>query len=412
MNPLIADYPIDRIRGDFPILATITPSGAPLTYLDSAATSQKPRQMVERLSRFYLEEYGTVRRGVYSLSQAATGMYEGVRAQCAAFVGAADASEIVFVRGVTEGMNLVANAWGRANLRAGDHVLVTRMEHHSSIVPWQLVCEATGAELKAVNITPEGELDLEHLRQLLQGPVKVVSVVHVSNGLGTVNPIEEIARMAHDVGAVVVVDGAQSAPHLPIDVQALGADFYAVSGHKMLGPTGIGFLYGRAELLSAMPPWQGGGEMIDRVTMERSTWEEPPWRFEAGTPAFAQVVGLGAAIDYMNAIGRERIAAWDEHLLGHAMERLSALDGIRFYGQAPHRSGIVSFGLKGIHPLDIGTMLDQLGICVRVGQHCVQPVMDYFGVPATVRASFGPYTNTDEIDRLVAGLREVQELLA
>ncbi len=407
---MIADYPIDRIRADFPILATTTPSGAPLTYLDTAATSQKPQQVIDRLVRFYSAEYGTVRRGVYSLSQAATAEFEGVRAKCASFVGATDPSEIVFVRGVTEAMNLVASAWGGANLRAGDHVVVTRMEHHSSIVPWQLICDRTGATLHAVNITEAGELDLDHLRELLRGPVKVVSVVHVSNGLGTINPIKQIAAMAHAAGAICVADGAQSAPHLPIDVADLGVDFYAVSGHKMLGPTGIGFLWGRRRILESMPPYQGGGEMIDRVTFEGSTWEEPPWKFEAGTPAFAQVVGLGSAIDYMNDIGRDRIAAWDSHLLAYTEGALAELPGIRFFGQAAERSGIVSFGLGAIHPMDIGTMLDQMGICIRVGQHCVQPVMDFFGVPATARASFGPYTTTEDIDRLVQGLREVHDL--
>jgi cysteine desulfurase/selenocysteine lyase len=409
---MISDYPIERIRADFPILSSTTPSGAPLTYLDTAATSQKPTQVIDRLVRFYSEEYGTVRRGVYSLSQAATAMFEGVRAKCASFVGAADPSEIVFVRGVTEAMNLVASAWGGANLGSGDHVVVTRMEHHSSIVPWQLICARAGATLHAVDMSEKGELDLDHLATLLEGPVKVVSVVHVSNGLGTINPIKKIAEMAHRAGAICVADGAQAAPHLPIDVQDLGVDFYAVSGHKMLGPTGIGFLYGKRAILDAMPPYQGGGEMIDRVTIEASTWEEPPWKFEAGTPAFAQVVGLGAAIDYMNDIGRDRIAAWDHHLLTYAENALAELPGLRFYGQADERSGIVSFGLKGIHPMDIGTMLDQMGICIRVGQHCVQPVMDFYGVPATARASFGLYTTTDDIDRLVVGLREVQDLLA
>lgn len=404
-------FPIDSIRADFPILQRPV-NGRPLVYLDSAATTHKPRQVIERLSRFYAEEYGTVRRGVYFLSQQATGMYEAVRTQAAAFLNAPRRDEIVFVRGVTEALNLVAIAWARKFLREGDVVLVSAMEHHSNIVPWQLACAATGATLKPIPITDAGEIDLDAYRALLgAGRVRLVSVVHISNGLGTLNPIATMSAMAHEVDAVFVCDGAQSAPHMPIDVQALGCDFFACSGHKMLGPTGAGILWGRYDLLEAMDPYQGGGEMIERVSFEGSTWAEPPYRFEAGTPAFADVIGMGEALSYLQRIGMETIEARDAHLTHYALGRLRDVPGIRIFGDATHRSGLVSFAIEGVHSYDLGTLLDQEGICIRVGQHCTQPIMDRFGVKTTARASFGIYTTEAEIDALIAGIGVARELL-
>ncbi len=404
-------FPIDRIRADVPMLGR-TMHDRPLVYLDTAATALKPQQVVDRLVRFYTHEYGTVRRGAYLLSNESTAMYEGVRAQAAAFFGAADPSEVVFVRGVTEAINLFANAWGRANLTPGDRIVVSQMEHHANIVPWQLVCAATGAELVPAPIDDRGCIELDALHALLDERTKVVSIVHVSNGLGTVNPVADIARMAHEVGALMVVDGAQSAPHLPVDVQALGCDVFACSGHKMYGPTGVGVLWAHRSLLDAMPPWQGGGEMIEEVSFDGTTWEEPPHRFEAGTPPFAQVVGLGAALAWLSDIGMDAVAARDAQLVAYAGERLAAVPGLRLLGDPPHRSGLMPFVMDGIHPLDIGTVLDREGICIRVGKHCVHPLMDRLGISASARASFGVYTTESEIDALVAGLHVVHDLLA
>jgi cysteine desulfurase/selenocysteine lyase len=404
-------FPIDAVRADFPIL-TKQVYGRPLVYLDSAATSQKPRQVIERLSRFYAEEYGTVRRGVYSLSQHATALYEGVRKQAASFLGAASADEIVFVRGVTEAMNLIATGWARAKLGPGDEIVVSGMEHHSNIVPWQLACAATGATLRAIPVTDAGEIDLHAYEAILrEGRTRLVSVVHISNGLGTVNPVAEMARLAHEHGALFALDGAQSAPHRRIDVAALGCDFYACSGHKMLGPTGAGLLWARAEVLADMAPYQGGGEMIDRVRFEASTWEEPPHRFEAGTPAFADVIALGEAMAYLERLGLDAVEARDAELTAYAERRLRDIDGLRVIGAPDERSGLVPFVVDGLHPYDIGTVLDREGICIRVGQHCVQPLHDRFGLAATARASFGVYTTHGEIDALIDGLRVAVDLL-
>ncbi len=404
-------FPIDAVRADFPIL-TKQVYGRPLVYLDSAATSQKPRQVIERLSRFYAEEYGTVRRGVYSLSQHATALYEGVRKQAASFLGAASADEIVFVRGVTEAMNLIATGWARAKLGPGDEIVVSGMEHHSNIVPWQLACAATGATLRAIPVTDAGEIDLHAYEAILrEGRTRLVSVVHISNGLGTVNPVAEMARVAHEHGALFALDGAQSAPHRRIDVAALGCDFYACSGHKMLGPTGAGLLWARAEVLADMAPYQGGGEMIDRVRFEASTWEEPPHRFEAGTPAFADVIALGEAMAYLERLGLDAVEARDAELTAYAERRLRDIDGLRVIGAPDERSGLVPFVVDGLHPYDIGTVLDREGICIRVGQHCVQPLHDRFGLAATARASFGVYTTHGEIDALIDGLRVAVDLL-
>lgn len=405
-------YPLDRIRAQFPILHQPVHGGQRLCYLDTAATAQKPDRVIDRLADFYRHHYGTVRRGAYSLSMEATALYEGVRRQAAAFLGAGDPHEIVFVRGTTEAMNLIAHGWGRPRLRAGDEVLVTHMEHHATIVPWHMACQATGATLRAVPLTDRGELDMDALRGMITPRTRVVSVVHVSNALGTVNPIADIAALAHAQGAILVVDGAQSAAHMPIDVHALGADFYACSGHKMYGPTGAGLLWGRAELLADMAPFQGGGEMIDHVDFDRVTWEAPPWRFEAGTPAFAELIGLGEALAWMEEVGRQALQQHDERMVHLTATRLrEEVKGIRIIGEPRVRSGIVSFVLDGLHASDVGSILDQEGVCVRVGQHCTQPVLRHFGLHSTVRASMGAYTSPEDIDQLIRGLHTAQELL-
>ncbi len=408
---LIADYPVERIRADFPMLRQRM-NGRPLVYLDSAATSLKPRSVIDRLVRFYAEEYGTVRRGAYALSQQATALYEAVREQARGFLNAEDSDEIVFVRGVTEAINLVSTSYGLGRFGPGDEILITAMEHHSNIVPWQIACARTGATLKVAPIDDDGCLVVEEFAALLSERTRLVSIVHVSNGLGTVNPVAELCAMAHDAGALAMVDGAQSTPHMPVDVRAIGCDFFACSGHKMLGPTGVGLFYGRRELLAEMEPYQGGGEMIDQVTFAGSTWDDPPHRFEAGTPAFAQVIGLGEAMSYLDGVGRERIAAWGDDLLSYATERILDVPEIRIMGTAPEKSGVLAFTMGEIHPLDIGTILDQEGIAIRVGQHCVQPVMDRFGVHSTARASFYLYNTRQEVDAFIEGLGVVRELMS
>jgi cysteine desulfurase/selenocysteine lyase len=401
-----AATPLDvaRIRADFPILSQTTRGGHPLVYLDNAATSQKPRQVIEAVSRFYGSENANIHRGVYGLSEQATASFDAARATVARFLGAASPSEIVFTRGTTEAINLVAQSWGRTNLRPGDEVLVTGMEHHSNLVPWQMVCAQTGARLRAAPITDRGELDLDAFDRLLGERTRLLAVGHVSNALGTVNPVRELAARAHARGAVVLVDGAQSAPHLPVNMADLACDFFAFSGHKLYGPTGVGVLYGRAEVLAAMPPWQGGGDMIEQVTLEASTWAAPPARFEAGTPPIAQVIGLAAAIEYLEGLGPARIAAWEGELLGLATARVGQLPGVRLVGTAGDKAAVLSFLLEGVHPHDLGTVLDDEGVAVRAGHHCAQPVMARFGIPATVRASFAFYNTPDEIEALVRGV--------
>ena len=412
MNTTAPTFDVDRVRSDFPQLRRTVYDDRPLVFLDSAATSLKPQQVIDRITRFYTHDYGTVRRGVYLLSQEATAMYEGTRDLAATFLNAPSRDEVIFVRGVTEAMNLIAIGWARKFLKPGDEILLTQMEHHSNIVPWQLAAEATGATVKAAPITDRGELDMDAFDAMLTDKVKLVSVVHVSNGLGTINPVKAIAAKAHAVGAICVVDGAQSAPHLPIDVQDIGCDFYACSGHKMLGPTGAGLLWGRAELLDAMDPYQGGGEMIDRVSFDGSTWDDAPHKFEAGTPAFVQVIALGTAIEYLQALDLRAVAARDAALVDYATEAMTQVPGLSVMGTATEKSGLVAFTIDGVHPYDVGTLLDRDGICIRVGQHCVQPVMDRFGVPATARASFGVYTTEAEIDALVASLHLAVDMLA
>ena len=398
---------VERLRRDFPILAQRV-RGKPLVYLDNAATSQKPRAVIEAVTRFYAAENANIHRGVHYLSEQATAAYDGVREQVARFINAAAPREIVFTRGTTEGINLVAQSWGRSHLRPGDEILITGLEHHSNIVPWQLVAAQTGAVVRAIPITDAGELDLSGFDRLLTERTRLLSVAHLSNALGTINPVHWMTSRARERGIVTVVDAAQSAPHLPVDVQALDCDFLAFSGHKVFGPTGVGVLYGRIELLEAMPPWHGGGDMIETVTLERSTYAPPPARFEAGTPMIAQVMGLGAALEYVEGVGRVAIGAWEEELLGYATERVRELPGIRLVGTAREKASILSFVVEGIHPHDVGAVLDDDGVAIRAGHHCAQPVMQRLGLPATARASFAFYNTRDEVDALVRGLQRVR----
>jgi cysteine desulfurase/selenocysteine lyase len=399
----------ERLRADFPILAG-TAHGKPLVYLDSANTSQKPRAVIDAERRVYEEYYSNVHRGVYELSVKAEQAFEGARAKLQRFVNAREAREIVFVRGTTEAINLVAQSYGRSRLGAGDEVLISGLEHHSNIVPWQLVCEQTGARLRVAPIDDAGEIQLDELERLLGPRTRVVAVGHVSNSLGTLNPVKRIIELAHAHGAVALIDGAQAAPHLAVDVQALDADFYAFSGHKMFGPSGAGVLYGKAALLEAMPPWMGGGDMILQVTFEKTTFNQIPYKFEAGTPNIAGVIALGAAVDYLTGVGLPAIAAHEHALLEYATARLSELPGLRIVGTAREKAAVISFVLDGVHPHDIGTVLDYEGIAVRTGHHCCQPVMDRYGLAATARASLALYNTRADVDALVAGVKKVQEL--
>jgi cysteine desulfurase/selenocysteine lyase len=399
-----------KIREDFPILSRKV-HGKPLVYLDNAATSQKPRAVLEAISRSYTEECSNVHRGVHYLSERATEAYESARARAARFLNAAQPREIVFVRGATEGINLVAQAWGRRNVRAGDEILITAMEHHSNIVPWQMLCEEKGAVLRVAPIDDAGEIRMDDLENLIGDRTRIVSVVHVSNSLGTVNPVRRIIELAHRRGVPVMLDGAQAAPHLRIDVQALDCDFYTFSGHKVFGPTGVGVLYGKASFLEEMPPYQGGGDMIASVTFEKTIYNAIPFKFEAGTPHIAGVVGLGAAIDYMSRLPWEAVEAHEKDLLAYGTEALSRVPGLKLIGTAREKASILSFVLDAHHPHDIGTVLDREGIAIRTGHHCTQPIMQRFGVPATARASLALYNTREEIDALVAGLRKVREVL-
>ena len=400
---------VARLRHDFPVLRARV-NGRPLAYLDNGATSQRPRPVVEAEADFALLENANVHRGVHTLSQRATQRYDAVREQVRGFLNAAEAAEIVFTSGTTAALNLVAQSYARPRLGPGDEILLTGMEHHSNIVPWQLVAAATGARVTVLPVTDRGELDLAALPGLPTPRTRLVAVAHVSNVLGTVNPIRKLADRVHAAGGVLVVDGAQAVPHLPVDVQALGADFYVASAHKMYGPTGVGFLYGRLPLLEAMPPWQGGGGMIQRVTFERTTYAPVPARFEAGTPPISQVIGLGAAITWLQALDWAAVARHEADLLAEATERVAALPGARIIGTAAERVGVLSFVLEGIHPHDVGTVLDLHGVAVRASHHCAQPLMERFGVPGTVRASFAVYNTREEVDQLVDGLREARRV--
>ena len=408
---IAAGFDVERIREDFPVLKQ-TIHGKPLVYLDNAATAQKPYAVIEAIRKFHEVDCANIHRGVHELSQRSTAAYEGTRAKMKRFLNARSKSELIFVRGTTEGINLVASSWGHKNVREGDEIIISAMEHHSNILPWQMLCEATGATLRVIPINDRGELILEEYARLLNPRTKMVAVTHVSNALGTINPVGEIIAMAHRTGALALIDGAQAAPHLKVDVQALDADFYALSGHKMVGPTGIGILYGKSKLLNAMPPYQGGGDMIKTVTFEKTTYADLPYKFEAGTPNIAGGIGLGAAVDYLSHIGLDRIAAYEHELLVYGTQALEQIPGLRMIGTAREKAAVLSFVIEGIHPHDIGTVLDRMGIAVRTGHHCAQPVMDRFGVPATTRASLAFYNTVQEIDALAAGLRKVKEVFA
>ena len=402
-------FDVERVRADFPILQQRI-HGKPLAFLDSAASAQKPRAVIEAMSRFYESDYANIHRGVYELSERATRAFEGARETARRFLNAGETREIVFVRGTTEAINLVAQAWGREHVAAGDEILITHMEHHSNIVPWQLLCQEKKAQLRVAPVDDRGALLMGEFEKLLSPRTKIVAVAHVSNALGTVNPVAEIVDLAHERGVPVLVDGAQAVPHGRIDVRALDCDFYAFSGHKVFGPSGIGVLFGKADLLERMPPYQGGGEMILSVSFEETTYKKAPHRFEAGTPDIAGAVGLGAALDYVTALDPGEVAAHERQLLAYATEELSKLPGLRLIGTAPKRSAVVSFVLEGVHPHDVGTILDQEGVAVRAGHHCAQPLMERFGVPATVRASIALYNNKADVDALVAGLHRVREV--
>jgi len=406
-----APYDLERVISEFPALRQEI-HGHRLAYLDNAASTLKPQPVIDALVQSYSHDYSNIHRGVHELSRRSTQAFEAAREQVRAFINAPSTREVIFVRGCTEAINLVASAWGGANLGEGDEVLVSGLEHHSNIVPWQLICEATGAKLVAAPLTDAGEVTVEAMVERMGPRTKLVAVAQVSNALGTVVPVREIAAEAHARGALILVDGAQAVPHCPVDVQALGADFYAFSGHKMYGPSGIGVLYGRRELLEAMPPYHGGGDMILTVTFEESTWSELPSKFEAGTPHIAGAIGLGAACAYLSELGLERVAAWEAELLAYGTEQLSALPGLRLIGTAPKKAGVLGFVLEGIHPHDVGTILDRYGVAVRTGHHCAQPVMARYCVPATTRASLGVYNTLADIDQLVDALREVQKVFA
>jgi len=402
-------FDAQRAREDFPILRQDV-HGKPLVYLDNAATSQKPRAVLEALDHYYQCDNANIHRGVHTLSERATAAYEGARDKIKAFLNAADRREIVFVRGATEAINLVAQSYARPRLKPGDEILITEMEHHSNIVPWQLVCQQTGATLKVVPIDEAGELQLDHFHRLLSERTRLVGLVHVSNALGTVNPVAEMIVAAHARGAAVLVDGAQAVPHLAVDVQALDCEFYAFSGHKLYGPTGVGALYGKTALLEAMPPWQGGGDMIRTVSFTKTEYNALPYKFEAGTPHIAGGIGLGAAIDYVTALGLNAIAAWEDELLEYATARAREIPGLRLVGTARHKAGILSFVLEGVHPHDVGTILDHEGVAIRTGHHCAMPVMEHFRIPATARASLALYNTRDDIDRLIAAVYKVKEV--
>jgi cysteine desulfurase/selenocysteine lyase len=404
-------FDVDRVRKDFPILSG-TNRGKPLVFLDSAASAQKPQAVIDAMSTLYATSYANVHRGVYELSEKATLAFEGVREKARAFLNAPAAREIVFVRGTTEAINLVAATFGRANVGEGDEVLITHLEHHSNIVPWQMLCEEKGARLRVAPIDDDGALVVDEFVKLLGPRTKLAAVAHVANSLGTILPVRELAERCHEHGIPLLVDGAQAAPHQPIDVQALGCDFYAFSSHKVFGPTGVGVLWGRGELLEAMPPYQGGGDMILTVSFEKTTYADLPHKFEAGTPDIGGVVGFGAALDYVAELGLQEVAVYERELLAYATDALEQVPGLRLIGTAPAKAGVLSFVLDCAHPHDVGTILDQEGVAVRTGHHCAQPVMERFGVPATTRASLALYNTRNDVDALVNGLHKVREMFA
>ncbi|MCA9295821.1 MAG: cysteine desulfurase [Phycisphaerales bacterium] len=414
MQPAVdarASFDIERVRQAFPFLRE-TVNGRPVVYLDSAATAQRPQAVIDALANSALRENANVHRGVHTLSQKATSAFERARRSMQRFINAERVEEIIFVRGTTEAVNLVANSYGRSNVAAGDEIIISQMEHHSNIVPWQMLCEQSGATLRIVPFNDAGELDMDAYAGMVSARTKLVAVVHVSNALGTINPVKEIVDIAHAAGVPVLLDGAQAMPHTRVDVQDIGCDFYALSGHKMYGPTGIGVLYGRYDLLDAMPPWQGGGEMILSVSFETgTTFNTVPHKFEAGTPAIAEAVGLGATVDFLETLGMDAIAAYESELLAYATAAVADIPGVRLIGTASHKASVLSFTMDGIHPHDIGTFLDQDGVAIRTGHHCAQPVMERYGIPATARASFGLYNTRSEVDQLVKSLHHVHEVL-
>ena len=403
------EYNVERIRADFPILHQKV-HGHPLVYLDNAATSQKPRQVIDAITRYYERDNANIHRGVHYLSEKATEDYENARKTVQEFINAADSREIIFVRSTTEAINLVAQTYARQNLHAGDEVLITAMEHHSDIVPWQMICQEKQGKLQVAPINEDGELILEEFERLITPRTKLVAVAHLSNALGTINPVRRIVEMAHAKNVPVLVDGAQAAPRLPVDVRNLDCDFYAFSGHKIYGPTGIGVLYGKLPILESMPPYQGGGDMISSVAFERTVYNKVPHKFEAGTPDISGPIGLRAALEYINKLGIENIEKHEHELLQYATEQVSVIPGVKLIGTAKEKAGVLSFVMEGVHPHDVGTILDQQGIAIRTGHHCAQPVMHRFGVPATARASFGLYNTKEEIDALVSGIKKVQEV--
>ena len=406
-----ATFDVEAFRADFPALQQDVYEDTPLVYLDNAATSQKPTAVIDRLDHFYRRENSNVHRGVHRLSQDATDAYESARASMARFVNAGRTEEVIFTRGTTEGLNLVASTFGEMTVGAGDEILLTEMEHHSNIVPWQMLAEEVGAEIRVLPVTDRGELRMDQLDEHLTPDTALVAVTHVSNTLGTINPVEALIEAAHAQGVPVVVDGAQSAPHMPVDVQALDADFFVFSGHKMFGPTGIGLLYGKHEHLTAMPPYQGGGDMIDQVSFDGTTYDDPPHKFEAGTPNIADVVGLGTAAEYIMDLDWTAVQAHEDDVLAYATEQVQALEGIRIVGTAPEKTSVLSFVFDDIHPYDAGTFLDRLGIAVRTGHHCTQPLLKRYGLPGTIRASFAAYNTREDVDRLVDGLKKVRQML-
>ncbi|MFZ5492965.1 MAG: SufS family cysteine desulfurase [Pseudomonadota bacterium] len=403
------DFPAARLRADFPILQRSV-RGQPLAYLDNAATTQKPQAVIDTESAYYREINANIHRGVHWLSEQATAAHEAARERVQRFINAREAAEVIFVRGTTEAINLVAQSYGRSRLGAGDEVLITGLEHHSNIVPWQMVCAQTGAVLKVAHLDDTGTVRMDEFERLLGERTRIVAVSHVSNALGTINPVREMIELAHARGVPVLVDGAQAVAHTPVDVQALGCDFYAFSGHKLYAPTGIGVLYGRRALLEAMPPWQGGGDMIRTVSFEGSTWNDLPHKFEAGTPHIAGAIGLGAAIEYLEQVGLPAVAAYEHDLLGYGTALLAGIPGLTMIGTATHKAGILSFVIDGLHAHDIGTVLDSHGVAIRAGHHCAMPVMERFGVPATARASLAFYNTREDLDRLAQALRRAVEM--
>ena len=405
----VANFPVDVYRQDFPILEQSI-RGKPLVYLDNAATAQKPHQVIEVMDGYYRAYNSNIHRGVHTLSELATSAYEAARKTTQNFIHAQALKEIIFVRGTTEGINLVAQSYGRSKLRSGDEIIISTMEHHSNIVPWQLVCEQTGAILKVIPLHDTGELNMDEYKKLLGERTRIVAITHVSNALGTINPIAEITSLAHEVSAVVIVDGAQAVPHMKVDVTVLDCDFYTFSGHKLFAPTGIGVLYGKQALLEDMPPYHGGGDMIKMVTFEKTLYNDLPYKFEAGTPYIAGVIGLGAAIDYLNRVDIDRLQAYEHTLLQYATQVAATVPGLKLIGTAAEKAGILSFIVDGIHPHDLGTILDADGIAIRTGHHCAMPVMERYGIPATARASFAFYNTLEEVDKLITGIDKAKSI--